>query len=129
MRLTRLKKLLLALLLMVFTGQSIAASVARCPMQQAESSTPHSMMAGMDHSMMDMQAMDQAMLESHAQHSKKADCCKQLGHCLQGGCSVIGLDTHMLVPLPISTSAAAYFYHRAQPLRVASSLFRPPIFR
>ena len=80
MRLTGYKKLIVMLLLMAFTSQSIAALAMSCQMNtQGNTSSEQVMMAGMDHSMMGMDN-SMNMINDHSMPSsnsdQKADCCK-----------------------------------------------------
>jgi hypothetical protein len=137
MRLVGVQKLLLILLLLAFNCQSMLVAAQVCPMQLQNNamSTPAVQsvdMSSMGHSMDAMDAMDNPrsaeMMMDHSSHAedKKPSCCKQMGHCLLGGCTVIGPSYHFDEMLAELSSTAAYSYNRPQPIPLASSLFRPP---
>jgi len=132
MRLTGYKQFIVALLLMAFTSQSIAALAMSCQLNsQAKPSSEQAMMAGMDHSMMDMDgSMDR--MNDHSMPSsgdQKADCCKAMGHCSLSNCSLISMTNAFAVSLAALSSTAIDSYTSVQPLPLVSSLYRPPIFR
>ncbi len=127
MHLTGYKKLIVALLLMVFASQSIAALAMSCQLN-VQSGV---MMSGMDHSMMDMDSsMD--MMDEHPMPSKKdqpSDCCKAMGHCSMGSCSFPSASNTLSIAFTSFSSAAIDSYRSVQPDPLISSLYRPPIFR
>jgi hypothetical protein len=128
------RKLLTALLLLAFISQTLVAAAMMC--QLATSSMP---MSEMQHAPM---AMDESMSMEHMHHNMgdmnkfsstktnyNVDCCKTMGHCLLGGCSLAATATHiafLLLPLHATT---ADVYASVMPLPLISSLYRPPIFR
>jgi hypothetical protein len=117
MRVIGYKNFIVALLLLVFTSQSIIALIM---FRQLESQSPSSKMLDMDHSMM---GMDHTTMND----DKKTDCCKTLGHCFLGNCSLASLEqSFFLLPFVLSL-AASYFTVTARPSRLISSLYRPPI--
>ncbi len=119
MRLIGYKKFIVALLLLVFISQSI---VALTMSRQLENQTSSPSMQDMDHSMMGMN-------HSTMSDDKKIDCCKTMGHCFLGSCSLASLE-HSFFLLPFVLSLATnYFTIAARPLRLISSLYRPPISR
>lgn len=129
MRLTGCKKLIIALLLLAFTSQSMAAVVMSCQLAAQHSVSPSSM--DEDMSMMDMSDADMADM-NHAmsmQSDKKADCCKTMGHCLSGSCTLTGLSNSITISFAAVGSHAFDSYTSAQPLPLISSLYRPPISR
>jgi len=131
MSLTGYKKLIVALFLMVFTSQSIAALAMSCQLNsQTKPSSEQAMMAGMDHSMMDMDgSMDMMNHHSMPSSGDQADCCKAMGHCSLSNCSLISVTNTFAVSLVASSSTAIDSYTSVQPLPLISSLYRPPIFR
>ena len=124
MHLTGYKKLIVALLLLVFTSQSIAALAMSCQLNSLVQP-----MMGMDHSMM---AMDDSMdmMDGHSMPSgdQTADCCKVMGHCPMGNCFPSATSTST-VSFSTFTSTALDSYRSTQPDPLISSLYRPPIFR
>lgn len=135
MRLAGLQKFMVILLLLAFNCQSSFAVAQICPMQFQNTAPPaysaHS--ADMNHSMESMQDMGMTdhLTMDHSSHShsedKKPPCCKQLGHCLQGGCTAIGFSSQFGELPPELTSSAVYSYSRPKPFPLFASLFRPPI--
>lgn len=122
-----INKLIVALLLMAFTSQSITALAMTCPFgSQTLPSRANAMMVGMDHSKMGMDG-SMGMMSDHSMPSsddQMADCCKAMGHC-----SLISVTNTFAISLAVASSAAIDSYTSAQPLPLASSLYRPPIFR
>lgn len=135
---TGYKNIFIALLLLAFTSQSFAALVMPC---QFVSKASHSMnmddMAGMNHS--DMEGMDHSNMVG-MDHSEMAsdiktdtnpmsDCCKTLGHCSSGSCSLALFGHSFAVSLPATQADLNVSFTSFIPESLISSLFRPPIFR
>jgi hypothetical protein len=127
---TGYKNIFIALLLLAFTSQSFAALVMPC---QFVSKASHSMnmddMAGMNHS--DMEGMDHSEMagDIKTDTNPMSDCCKTVGHCSSGGCS-LALFGHSFAVSLLSTQADVNVYYTSFiPESLVSSLFRPPIFR
>ncbi|MFO1387740.1 hypothetical protein [Cellvibrio sp.] len=128
----RYKKILIALLLLAFTSQSFAALVMPCQFASQTSMT-------MDMDMSDMAAMDHAgmadMDHSGMHHSDQpsttgaGDCCKTMGHCGSGTCSWVFFGHFFDAPMFSLSSEVNAAYADVIPERLASSLFKPPIFR
>lgn len=139
------KKIIIALLLLAFTSQSFAALMMPC---QFESQASHSMnmddMARMDHSGMEgmdhseIEGMDHSNMEG-MNHSEMvgdvktdatdmSDCCKTLGHCSSGGCSLAFFGHPFDVSMLPTQADMNIFYTSRVPESLVSSPFRPPIF-
>jgi uncharacterized protein involved in copper resistance len=80
----------------------------------------------MDHMQHDMSAMSVAPDNSKHSHST-SDCCKTMGHCLFGGCSLAAASTSIDFLLTKLHSTTEDFYSDVAPTPLASSLYRPPI--
>ena len=126
---TGYKNILIALLLLAFTSQSFAALTMPCQfVSQTSMSMGMSDMAGMDHA--SMAGMD----HSGMHHSDKttsstiSDCCKTVGHCSSGSCSLAFFGHSFDVSLLSLHTDVNVSYTNVIPERLASSLFRPPIF-
>lgn len=132
MYLTGYKKLIVALLLLVFTSQSIAALAMSCQLNSlVQPSIEQTMMEGMDYSMM---AMDDSMsmMDMQSMPSKgdqTSDCCKAMGHCSMGNCSFLGVSNTLVVSFTAFNSISPDSFLNIQPDPLISSLYRPPIFR
>lgn len=128
------KNILIALLLLAFTSQSLAALVMPC---QFVSQTSMTVTMAMD--MSDMTEMDHAgmadMDHSGMHHSDQpptttsGDCCKTMGHCGSGTCSLVFFGHFFDLSLLSPSSEVNAAYVDVIPERLASSLFKPPIFR
>jgi hypothetical protein len=126
---TGYKNIFIALLLLAFTGQSLAALIMPC---QFVSQNPMSMdmadMTGMEAA--DMPGMDHTGMSKSGKTNplNPSDCCKTLDHCSSGSCSV-ALFGHSfdLSPLTLDTDENVSYINEI-PERLVSSLFRPPIF-
>jgi hypothetical protein len=128
MQCTDYKKIIVALLLMALTSQSMAVLVMPCQFQsqfqnQTQSPSDATAMAGMDHS---MQMMNHSMPSNE---NKTPDCCKRMEDCLIGGCALIGMSNTVILSFMASSSAMEDSYTGMQVLSLVSSLYRPPIFR
>lgn len=127
---TGYKNIFIALLLLAFTCQSFAALVMSC---QFESQMSHSMnmdyMAEMDHA--NMARMDHSEMagDLKTDTTTSDDCCKAMGHCLSGGCSLANLENNFALSFAVLSSDAARLYISVLPSPLISSLYRPPIFR
>ena len=131
----RLHKILILLLLLAFTCQTTAAktmatAAMNCGQEKMAATDMHmdmSDMTGMDMSKMDhMHHMNEtdAPQNSHQQF----DCCKTMGHCLFGGCSLAATSHGIVLSLQKINSVLEDFYSGAAPAPLISSLYRPPIF-
>ena len=135
---TGYKNIFIALLLLAFTSQSFAALVMPC---QFVSQASHSMnmddMAKMDHS--DIEGMDHSNMAG-MDHSEMAgdiktdtnpmsDCCKTVGHCSSGSCSLALFGHSFAVSLLFTQANVNVSFTSFIPESFVSSLFRPPIFR
>jgi hypothetical protein len=135
---TGYKNIFIALLLLAFTSQSFAALVMPC---QFESKASHSMnmddmarmnhsdVEGMDHS--DMAGMDHSEMVGHTKTDTNpmSDCCKTVGHCSSGGCSLALFGHSFTVSLLSIQADVNLSYTSFIPESLIFSLFRPPIFR
>jgi len=129
MRLIGYKNFIVALLLLVFIGQSIVALtvVRQLEFRQPESQNPSSMMLNMDHSIM---GMDHSTSNSKSiSNGKDLDCCKTMGHCFSGSCFLASLEQNVFLLPFVLGLAITYFTVGAQPVRLIASLYRPPICR
>lgn len=119
---------LIALLTLVFLGQSLAVVAMPCqlmdvaPMSHNMESMDHSMM-GMHHDMSQMDAQDNAM-NMKTTH----DCCKTMGHCSSSSCSAPALSYSVAFAIQSDTSVNTNSYHQHIPSSPVSSLYRPPHF-
>ena len=129
---TRCQKIITLLLLLAFTSQTLAAAAMTCELEKAvkipavdrlmEPIAHHDM----DHMQHDMSAMPVAPDNSEHNHSA-SDCCKTMGHCLLGGCSLAAASTSIVFLLTKLHSTTEDFYSDVAPTPLASSLYRPPI--
>jgi uncharacterized protein involved in copper resistance len=129
---TGYKKFIIALLLLAFTSQTMATAAMTCQLEKATqavamdmSSDDHMAMDHTDHASMDHSQHANSLTDTH----QKSDCCKTMGHCLLGGCSLATATTSIDFLLTQLDSAAEDFYSDVVPTPLASSLYRPPIFR
>lgn len=126
---TGYKNILIALLLLAFTSQSFAALTMPCQfVSQTSMSMDMSNMAGMDHA--NMAGMDHSGMHSSDKTTSKpiSDCCKTVGHCSSGSCSLAFFGHSFDVSLLSLHTDVNVSYTNVIPERLASSLFRPPIF-
>lgn len=127
---TGYKNIFIALLLLAFTSQSFAALVMPC---QFVSKASHSMnmedMAGMNH--FDMEGMDHSEMagDIKADTNPMSDCCKTVGHCSSGSCSLAIFGDSFAVSLLSTQADVNVSFISFIPESLVSSLFRPPIFR
>lgn len=118
---------LIALLTLVFLGQSLAVVAMPCqlmdvaPMSHDMESMDHSMM-GMHHDMSQMDTQDKTM-DMKTTH----DCCKTMGHCSSSSCSATALSYSVAFAIQSDTSVNTNGYHQYIPSSPVSSLYRPPI--
>lgn len=130
---------LVALLVLVFVGQSLAAVAMPCRLMDAgPNNMPHSMnhemsqmnhsMAHMDHSMMNMHHDMSHMDDSQSGDMNSThDCCKTIGQCSSGSCSAPALTYHLELNLASNNLPLTSGYHQHIPNSPVSSLYRPPI--
>lgn len=120
---------LIALLTMVFLGQSLAVAAMPCqlmdvaPMSHNMESMDHSML-GMHHDMSQMDTQENAM-DMKTTHN----CCKTMGHCSSSSCSAPALSYSIAFAIQSDASLNTNSYHQHIPSSPVSSLYRPPIFR
>ena len=120
------------LMLLLFLGQSVTASVIACEM----SNVPMSEMditsqdtGSQHHAHHQMSGLEVAQEESNANHNMMAmsDCCDESGTCFMSGCITASINIlHLIQPplaLPMSKLSTANQPTQKQML----SLFRPPI--
>ena len=120
----------IALLALVFLGQSLAVAAMPCQMMDAapESHEVNHDMGQMDHSMHhDMSQMDHSQNPSGDMNTIH-DCCKTLGHCSSSSCSAPGMTYDLTFNLSSNNLLVASGYHQHIPNSPVSSLYRPPIF-
>ena len=127
---TGYKNIFIALLLLAFTSQSFAALVMPC---QFVSKASHSMnmddMAKMNHS--DIEGIDHSEMAGYIETDTNpmSDCCKTVGHCSSGGCSLALFGHSFTVSLLSIQADVNLSYTSFIPESLIFSLFRPPIFR
>lgn len=144
----RFHKILILLLLLAFTSQTVAGKTMATAMINCE---PGKMAANEMHmdSIMDMTMMnttavhksamdhsDPAMAHMHHMSETDApqnphqqfDCCKTMGHCLFGGCLLAAAGHGILLSLQKINSPTEDFYSSVAPAPLVSSHYRPPIF-
>ncbi|HOY22145.1 MAG TPA: hypothetical protein PK002_03275 [Cellvibrio sp.] len=143
---TGYKNIFIALLLLAFTSQSFAALVMPCQfLSQASHSINMDDMAGMDHSGIggmdhsgiggmdhsNMVGMDDSEMASDIETDTNpmSDCCKTVGHCSSGSCSLALFGHSFAVSLPATQADLNVSFTSFIPESLISSLFRPPIFR
>lgn len=128
-----LQKIISLLLLLAFTSQTLAAAAMTCELENAaptpaiEKLTDSVVHHDMDHMQHDMSTMPVAPDNSEHNHPT-SDCCKTMGHCLLGGCSLAAASTSIDFLFTQLDSATEDFYSDVAPTPLASSLYRPPIF-
>lgn len=124
---TGYKNIFIALLLLAFTSQSFAALMMPCQfVSQTSMSMDMDDMAGMDHA--NMAGMDHSGMHDTDKTTPTYDCCKTVGHCSSGGCSLAFFGHSFDVSLLSLHTDVNVSYTNVIPERLASSLFRPPIF-
>lgn len=120
---------LIALLALVFLGQSLAAVAMPCqsmnvaPMIHDPESMDHSMM-DMHHAASQMDVKDKT-LDMQTTH----DCCKSMGHCSSGNCATPTLSSSLTLSVQPEALLNTDWYHPHIPSKPISSLYRPPILR
>jgi|TARA_R110000782_G_scaffold96341_3_gene180814 uncharacterized protein involved in copper resistance len=118
---------LIALLTLVFLGQSLAVVAMPCqfmdvaPVTHDMASMDHSMM-GMHHDMSHMDTQDKTM-DMKTTH----DCCKTMGHCSSSSCSAPALGYSLAFAVLSDSSVNTNWYYQHIPSSPVSSLYRPPI--
>jgi hypothetical protein len=124
---------LIALLALVFIGQSLTVAAMPCQFMDATpiNMSHEQMNHPMDHSMMDMHHDMSHMDDVQNQPGDMKtthDCCKTLGHCPSGNCSAPTMSYNLILKLPSNKPLIASGYHQRIPNSPVSSLYRPPIF-
>jgi hypothetical protein len=128
------QKIITLFLLLAFTSQTLATAAMTCELDKAvkapsvdaimESLTHHDM----DHTQHDMSAMPATINNSeHAHPQSDSDCCKTMGHCLFGGCSLATASNAIDFLFIKFHATTEDFYSNVAPTPLASSLYRPPI--
>jgi hypothetical protein len=131
---SRIQKFIALFLLLAFTSQTLATAAMTCELEKAmdmpvvdrlvESVAHH----GMDHMHHDMSAMPATSKNSeHSHPPSDSDCCKTMGHCLFGGCSLAAASNAIDFLLIEFYSTTEDFYSGVTPTPLVSSLYRPPI--
>jgi hypothetical protein len=118
---------------LAFTSQTMATAAMNC--EQGKSASGSANVATVNMSMGDMDMSDPAMAHMHhmseTDHSQNThqqfDCCKTMGHCLFGGCTLAAASNGIIFLASKLDSAAEDFYLGITPSPLASSLYRPPI--
>ena len=135
----RYRTYIILMMLLAFNSQLLAAAAMTCELEKAlqpAALTPH--MSNMDHSDSemhmhhDMSHMDNDV-DSTADHSKQIDnhhtssCCKTMGHCLAGGCTLAMVSNDIVFALNKIEASIEDFYSGVTPQPLVSSPYRPPI--
>ena len=119
-----LKQALLALLLLVFLNQWVAASTMHCVSSRPDPHAVHTMEEGTRHAHHgEPQASEEASPET------AFDCCEMVNHCLSGSCLVPPMAHDVSPATAVSQSAIMPFSDNTALPSPISSLYRPPIFR
>lgn len=140
MSLTSYKKIIIALLLLAFTSQTLATAAMTCELgkiarpESVVMNTNADTMMHAHHHMSEMPAHDMSAM-GDMNHSaqpnnthQQFDCCKTMGHCLPGGCSLATANTATEFLLLDFNSIAVDFYLNNASSPLTSSFYRPPIF-
>jgi len=137
MSLTSYKKFIITLLLLAFSSQLMATAAMTCELEklaqpimenvnaQAQMQMHHHMS---DMPMHDMAAMDDITHSPQPNAHQQFDCCKTMGHCLYGACSLAAINNIESFLFTKSRSTLVDFYSSITPSPIISSLYRPPIF-
>lgn len=125
------QQIIIVLLLLVFISQSVAAAIMSC---QHNGNTREAI-SNMHQAMADMNDMAGMEHEGHAPgmdhpapQPQQTDCCKSFGHCSAGGCS-LALGSETVILFTRLSASISDLYSSTLPIALATSLFRPPIFR
>ncbi len=129
------------LLLLAFTGQTMATAAMSCDHTQMIQNSHDVIMAEMvmgtgevlieaNHSDPDIVHLHHNMDETHQPQNthEQTDCCKTMGHCLLGGCALAAASSGITFLLTQHDSTLEDFYLGVTPTPLVSSLYRPPIF-
>ncbi|MDP2139358.1 MAG: hypothetical protein Q8L20_00985 [Gammaproteobacteria bacterium] len=148
-RTTRLPHWLLALLLLMYVGQSVASVSVPCHLLSQETEEHGGYAARADHSGHDMRTVvnhhqhghemdhsahgvgspDSVTTSADAAATALHDCCDTMSHCGSGNCFMTSLDERVLyAPLNVGTAELAAAVDES-PARPTYSLYRPPILR
>ena len=119
-----LKQALLALLLLVFLNQWVAASTMHCVSSQPDPHATHAMEGGIHHA-----NHGEPRASEEASPDTAFDCCKMVNHCLSGSCLVPPMAHDVSLATAVSQSAIMPFSDNTAPPSPISSRYRPPIFR
>jgi len=132
MRKPELRYLLISLLLMIFSGQSLTALALPCHAvftgaaihtQQDPMSMGHSMHHDMDQAV-DISLTYQPMADKA---NTPLDCCKTSGHCASGNCSQVLVGEHVSVVPGLPRHLWVDIYLNKLPMRLPFLPYRPPI--
>jgi hypothetical protein len=135
-----LHRFIALILLLAFTSQTLATAAMNCEQGKTVSISRNIATTQMNMGEMDMSTMDYSdpsMMQMHdhtnttnsPQNShQKFDCCKTMGHCLFGGCSLAAASKGIIFMPSKFDSIAEDFYLGITPPPLASSHYRPPIF-
>jgi hypothetical protein len=129
------EKVITLLLLLAFTSQTLATAAMTCELEKNTTApaVASEMMANvahhdMEHMHHDMSAMSATADNSEDSHPPSdSDCCKTMGHCLFGGCSLAAASNALDFLVIKFYSTPEDFYSGVTPTPLASSLYRPPI--
>ncbi len=126
---TDAKKIIIALLLLAFTSQTLATAAMTCQLEKATQATAAAMDMSNEHHMdhADHASMDHSQHQSALTDNHNSDCCKTMGHCLLGGCSLATATTSIDFLFTQLDSATEDFYSDVVPTPLTSPLYRPPI--
>jgi hypothetical protein len=116
------RKILLAMLLLAYVGQGVAAANMACQHPSAE--VPIAAAPGESG---DCSAHMQHTATDPAKNTSAPDCCSNCD-CFLGGCSSVALPVVLQIVAPLSSSKLVDGYTDLTSSPFALSLFRPPIF-
>jgi uncharacterized protein involved in copper resistance len=135
----RLHKFIALILLLAFTSQMMATAAMNCEQEKMTSKYENVTIAKLNLNDMNMSSMDHSdsnMMHMHHHKSKtdssqnshqQFDCCKTMGHCLLGGCTLAAASNAITFLISTIDSSVEDLYLGISPNPLASSLYRPPI--
>jgi|GEM_PF-3352582 len=131
---TGYQKIIVLLLLLAFTSQTLATVSMTCELEKA-TTMPSAVLAmaemsmtEMDHMHHDMSTMPVVSDDTQQHSHQKSNCCKTMGDCVFGGCTLATASNSMDFLLAKLDSTAEDFYSSVAPKPLSSSFYRPPIF-
>lgn len=151
MHIARYRHFVIALLLLAFSCQLLANAAMTCELDKSTKATAANMLshtpdyvhdmplhalAAIDHSSHINHSLnvDHSSHIDHSSHmnspthkSASADCCKNMGHCAMGTCSLATANTNLVIFITKPLTPSVDFYSSTIPSPHISSLYRPPI--